>query len=164
VLVGHSYGGAVITEAGAHDKVTVVVYITAFAPDEGESVNTLIAGYPRDAPASSILPPSSGFMFQDRTRFHDSFCADLPAGEAAYMADSQVPWGAEALAGLVSKPAWRSKPSWYLVATEDQMIPPSVQRAMAQRIGATTVDVAASHAVYMSQPAAVAAFIRQARA
>ncbi len=163
VLVGHSYGGAVITEAGIHDKVTALVYISAFAPDKGESVNTLIAEATPGAPTSPILPPTGGFLFQDRAKFHDSFGGDLPAADAAFMADSQVPWGVDALAGPVTEPAWRSKPSWYLIATEDHMIPPSAQRAMAQRAGASTVDVAASHAVYMSQPAAVAALIRQAR-
>jgi pimeloyl-ACP methyl ester carboxylesterase len=163
VLVGHSYGGAVITEAGTHDKVAALVYIAAFAPDKGESVNTLIAEATPGAPASPILPPAGGFMFQDRAKFPGSFGGDLPAADAAFMADSQVPWGMDALAGPVTEPAWRSKPSWYLIATEDHMIPPSAQRAMAQRAGATTVDVAASHAVYMSQPAAVAALIRQAR-
>jgi pimeloyl-ACP methyl ester carboxylesterase len=163
VLVGHSYGGAVITEAGTHDKVAALVYIAAFAPDKGESVNTLIAEATPGAPASPILPPAGGFMFQDRAKFPGSFAGDLPAADAAFMADSQVPYGVDALAEPVTEPAWRSKPSWYLIATEDHMIPPSAQRAMAQRAGATTVDVAASHAVYMSQPAAVAALIRQAR-
>ena len=163
VLAGHSYGGAVITEAGTHDKVTALVYIAAFAPDRGESVSTLIAGPPPGAPASPILPPAGGFLFQDRAKFPDSFGADLPAADAAFMAGSQVPWGVDALAGPVTEPAWRSRPSWYLIATDDHMIAPSAQRAMAQRAGATTVDVAASHAVYMSQPAAVAALIRQAR-
>jgi pimeloyl-ACP methyl ester carboxylesterase len=102
-------------------------------------------------------------LFQDRAKFHDWFGGDLPAADAAFMAGSQVPRGVDALAGPVTEPAWRSKPSWYLIATEDHMIPPSAQRAMAQRAGATTVDVAASHAVYLSQPAAVAALIRQAR-
>jgi pimeloyl-ACP methyl ester carboxylesterase len=162
VLVGHSYGGAVITEAGTHEKVETLVYIAAFALDKGESVNTLIADPPPGAPTSPILPPAGGFLFQDRAKFHDSFAGDLPAADAAFMADSQVAWGVDALAGPVTEPAWHSKPSWYLIATEDHMIPPSAQRAMAQRAGAATVDVAASHAVYMSQPAAVAALIRQA--
>ncbi|MBO0850564.1 MAG: alpha/beta hydrolase [Pseudonocardia sp.] len=163
VLVGHSYGGAVITEAGTHDKVTDLVYIAAFAPDKGESVDMLIVEATPGAATSPILPPTGGFMFQDRARFPDEFGADLPAADAAFMADSQVPWGADALTEPVTEPAWRSKPSRYLIATEDRMIPPSAQRAMARRAGATTVDVAASHAVYMSRPAAVAALIRQTR-
>jgi pimeloyl-ACP methyl ester carboxylesterase len=160
VLVGHSYGGAVITEAGTHDKVTALVYIAAFVPDKGESVETL-GGTP-DTPGSSILPASSGFMFQDRARFHNSFGADLPAADAAFMADSQVPWGVDAMTGPVTEPAWRRKPTWYVIATEDRMIPPSAQRAMAQRACANEVAVAASHAVYMSQPHAVADVVRQA--
>ena len=163
VLVGHSYGGAVITEAGTRDKVSALVYIAALAPDAGESANTLLNEARPGEATSPILPPTRGFMFQDRARFHDSFGADLPAEDAAFIADSQVPYGVDAHAGPVTEPAWRSKPSWYLIATEDRMIPPSAQRAMAQRAGATTVSVAASHAVYMSQPTAVAALIRQAR-
>ena len=164
ILVGHSYGGAVITEAGTHDSVAGLVYITAFAPDAGESVNTLIADPPPGAPVPPILPPQDGFLFLDRERFAYSFAADLPAREAAFMADSQVPWGVEALGGAVSEPAWRSKPSWYLVATEDRMIPPPAQRAMAERAGATVTEEAGSHAIYVSKPHAVAALIAQAAA
>jgi pimeloyl-ACP methyl ester carboxylesterase len=162
ILVGHSYGGAVVTEAGVADKVTALVYIAAFAPDKGESVNALIADPPPEAPVPPILPPKDGFLFLDRDKFHASFAGDVPADLAAFMADSQVPWGVEALAGLVNEPAWRVKPSWYLVATHDRMIPPPAQRAMAGRAGSTTVEVAASHAVYVSQPEAVANLIRQA--
>ncbi|MDT5119061.1 MAG: hypothetical protein QOE30_4800 [Mycobacterium sp.] len=160
VLVGHSYGGAVITEAGTHDKVTALVYVAAFAPDKGESVQTLGDG--PDAPGSPIVPAPGGFLFQDRAKFHASFGADLSAADAVFLADSQVPWAVDAMAGLVTEPAWRGKPSWYLIATEDRMIPLSAQRAMAQRASATQVDAAASHAVYMSQPRAVADFIRLA--
>ena len=162
VLVGHSYGGAVITEAGTDQNVAAVVYIAAFAPDAGESVNTLIAGFPSDVPGPPILPPKDGFLFLDREKFHASFAGDLPAEEAAFMADSQVPWGVDALGGPVTDPAWRVKPSWYLVTTEDRMIPPAAQRTMSQRIGSTVVEVAASHSVYVSQPAAVADLIKQA--
>jgi pimeloyl-ACP methyl ester carboxylesterase len=122
VLVGHSYGGAVITEAGLHEKVAALVYITAFAPDKGESVNTLIAGFPADGPQPPIPPPRDGFLFLDRDKFHASFAGDLPAGQAAFMADSQVPWGVNALGGTISEASWRIKPSWYLVATDDRMI------------------------------------------
>ncbi len=160
VLVGHSYGGAVITEAGTHSKVTALVYVAAFVPDRGESVQAL-GGEP-DAAGSPIVRAAGGFMFQDRERFHASFGADLSAGDAVFMADSQVPWGVGAMTGLVTEPAWRDTPSWYLIATEDQMITASAQRTMARRADATTVEVAASHAVYMSQPSAVAALIRQA--
>jgi pimeloyl-ACP methyl ester carboxylesterase len=160
VLVGHSYGGAVITEAGTHHKVVALVYIAAFAPDGGESVDAL-GGNP-DAAGSPIVAAPGGFYFQDREKFHSSFGADLSARDAAFLADSQVPWGADAMTGTVTEPAWRVKPSWYLIATEDRMITTSAQRAMAQRVGATTVEVTGSHAVYMSQPRAVAAFIRTA--
>jgi pimeloyl-ACP methyl ester carboxylesterase len=164
ILVGHSYGGAVISEAGTHDRVAALVYICAFAPDAGESVNTLIAGFPADGPQPPILPPVDGFLFLDRANFHHSFAGDLPAEQAMFLADAQVPWGVEALAGNVTEPAWRTKESWYLVTTEDLMIPPAAQRIMSERIGATVVDVAASHSVYVSQPAAVANLIKQAAA
>ena len=162
VLVGHSYGGAVITEAGLDEKVAALVYITAFAPDKGESVNTLIAGFPADGPQPPILPPRDGFLFLDRDKFHASFAGDLPADLAAFMADSQVPWGVNALGGMISEASWRIKPSWYLVATDDRMIPPPAQRAMAERTGATVTEVPGSHSVYLSQPQAVASLIKQA--
>jgi pimeloyl-ACP methyl ester carboxylesterase len=162
ILVGHSYGGAVITEAGTHPKVAALVYIAAFAPDKGESVNTLIADAPPGAPVPPILPPQDGFLFLDREKFAESFAADIPAEQASFMADSQVPWGVAALSGVISEPAWREKPSWYLVTTEDRMIPPPAQRAMSERAGATTVEVTGSHAIYLSQPQAVAALIKQA--
>ena len=162
VLVGHSYGGAVITEAGRSDKVAALVYVAAFAPDKGESVSTLIADPPPGAPVPPILPPRDGFLLLDPAKFGASFAADLPAAEAAFMAASQVPWGVGALDGAISEPAWRTKPSRYLVATEDRMIPPTAQRAMAERAGAVVTEVRASHAVYLSQPAAVAALIARA--
>jgi pimeloyl-ACP methyl ester carboxylesterase len=162
VLVGHSYGGAVISEAGNDPKVKALVYITAFAPDKGESVQTLIANPPPGAPVPPILPPQNGFLFLDRAKFADSFAADVKPEEAAFMADSQVPWGLNALGGAVSEPAWRSKPSWYLVSTEDKMIPPPAQRQMAKRAGSTVVETQGSHAVYVSQPQAVIKLIEQA--
>ncbi|MFJ3841716.1 alpha/beta fold hydrolase [Streptomyces sp. NPDC090054] len=161
-LVGHSYGGVVITEAGNHPKVNALVYIAAFAPDKGESVSTLIADPPPGAPVPPILPPDQGFLFLDRDKFVDSFAGDLPRAQAEFMADSQVPWGVDALGGTVSQPAWRTKRAWYLIATDDRMIPPPAQHAMSERIGAQTVEVAASHSVYVSQPDAVADLIRQA--
>ncbi|MFK0286214.1 alpha/beta fold hydrolase [Streptomyces sp. NPDC090499] len=164
VLVGHSYGGAVISEAGNHPKVAALVYVAAFAPDKGESVNSLIADPPPDAPVPPILPPQDGFLFLDRERFADSFAADVPAELAAFMADSQVPWGVDALGGAVSEPAWRVKPSWYLVAADDRMIPPPAQRAMSERAGSQVVEVPGSHAVYVSKPAEVAALIKRAAA
>src|SRR5262249_34654756 len=155
----HSYGGAVITEAGNHDKVAALGYIAAFAPDTGESVNTLIAEPPPGAPVPPILPPENGFLFLDRDKFHASFAGDLPADQAAFMADSQFPGGVDAPAGTKSDPAWRTKRAWYLLPTEDKMIPPPAQRAMSQRAGATVTEVAASHSVYLSQPSAVANLI-----
>ena len=162
VLVGHSYGGVVITEAGRNPKVQALVYIAAFAPDTGESVDSLIKDPPPGAPVPPILPPQDGLLFLDRDKFAESFAADVEPNKAAFMADSQVPWGVEALAGAVSEPAWKIKPSWYLVATDDHMIPPPAQHAMAQRAGSTKVEQAGSHSVYVSHPEAVAALIEQA--
>ena len=162
VLVGHSYGGAVITEAGNDAKVGALVYITAFALSKGESVASLIKDPPPGAPVPPILPPREGFLFLDRAKFAASFAADVEAQKAAFMADSQVPWGVEALGGVVSTPAWESKPSWYLVATRDKMIPPEAQQFMAKRAGANVTEVGGSHAVYVSQPKAVAAVIEKA--
>jgi pimeloyl-ACP methyl ester carboxylesterase len=162
ILVGHSYGGAVITEAGTHPKVAGLVYITAFAPDKGESVASLIKDPPPGAPVPPILPPQDGFLFLDKAKFPASFAGDVEAEEAAFMADSQVPWGVEALSGSISEPAWRAKPSWYLVVTEDKMIPPAAQRLMAKRAGSAVVETKGSHAIYVSQPAAVADLIEQA--
>ena len=162
VLVGHSYGGAVITEAGNDPKVTGLVYIAAFAPDKGESVSSLIKDPPPGAPVPPILPPRDGYLFLDRAKFAASFAADVDAETAAFMADSQVPWGLDALGGSISEPAWKAKPSWYLVAKDDRMIPPPAQRFMAKRAGASVVEVAGSHAIYVSQPGAVAALIAQA--
>jgi pimeloyl-ACP methyl ester carboxylesterase len=164
VLVGHSYGGAVITQAGNNDNVAALVYIAAFAPDNGESVNTLIANPPPGAPVPPILPPKDGFLFLDREKFAASFAGDVPAEQAAFMADSQVPWGVGALSGSITEAAWRTKPSWYLVTTEDRMIPPPAQRAMSERAGSTVVEAAGSHSIYVSQPAAVVALIEQAAA
>jgi pimeloyl-ACP methyl ester carboxylesterase len=162
ILVGHSYGGAVITEAGNDPKVAGLVYIAAFAPDGGESVETLIKNPPPSAPVPPILPPQDGFLYLDRSKFAAAFAADVNPGLAAFMADSQVPWGVQALGGTISEPAWKSKPSWYLVSTDDRMIPPDAQRAMSKRAGSKVVEVKGSHAVYVSQPQAVASLIEQA--
>ena len=164
ILVGHSYGGVVVSETGTDPKVAAVVYIAAFAADAGESVSTLIANPPPGASVPPILPPVDGFLMLDKEKFAASFAADVRPSLAAFMADSQVPWGVAALEGKVTKPAWRVKPSWYLVATDDKMIPPPAQRQMANRAGATTVEVPGSHAVYVSDPAAVANLIKQAAA
>lgn len=162
VLVGHSYGGVVITEAGNNSKVSKLVYITAFAPDKGKSVASLIANPPPGAPVPPILPPQDGFLFLDRTKFADSFAGDVDPEKAAFMANSQVPWGLEALQGAVTEPSWRKKPSWYLVAMDDRMIPPPAQMMMAKRAGSTIVESKGSHAVYVSKPEAVASIIKSA--
>ncbi|RZU65226.1 pimeloyl-ACP methyl ester carboxylesterase [Microterricola gilva] len=164
VLVGHSYGGAVITEAGAHEKVAALVYVTAFAPDQGESVNSLLASFPADGPQPPILPPVNGYLFLDREKFAASFAADVSPAESAFMADAQVPWGLEALGGIVTEAAWRVKPSWYLHVSEDRMIPPVAQSSMAERIGATVSETPGSHAIYVSRPKVVADLIRTAAA
>jgi len=162
ILVGHSYGGVVVTEAGTDPKVAGLVYITAFAPDQGESVGKLIANPPPGARVPPILPPKDGFLSLDHAKFASAFAADVKPDVAAFMADSQVPWGVAALNGEGSAPTWKSKPSWYLVATNDKMIPVDAQRMMAKRAGAKTVDQAGSHAVYVSKPEAVAKVIEQA--
>jgi pimeloyl-ACP methyl ester carboxylesterase len=162
ILVGHSYGGAVITEAGNDQRVVGLVYIAAFAPDRGESVSSLIKNPPPGAPVPPILPPVDGYLMLDKAKFPASFAGDVSPEEAAFMADSQVPWGMNALGGAVTEPAWKAKPSWYLLTTEDRMIPPDAQRQMSKRAGATVVEVKASHAVYVSQPQAVAHIIEAA--
>jgi len=162
VLVGHSYGGAIITEAGNHPNVKALVYVTAFAPDQGESVSTLIKDPPPGAPVPPILPPQDGYLFLDRGKFPASFAGDVEPSKAAFMADSQVPWGVEALSGAISKPAWKGKPSWYLLVTDDRMIPIAAQRAMSQRAGAKTAEVGGSHSIYVSNPAAVVDLIEKA--
>src|SRR5947207_1977333 len=162
ILVGHSYGGAVITEAGNDPKVAGLVYIAAFALDDGESVSSLIKDPPPGAPVPPILPPQDGFLFLDKAKFAASFAADVDTERAAFMADSQVPWGVAALSGAVNKAAWKTKPSWYLVATEDKMIPPPAQHFMSKRAGSTVIEVTGSHAMYESQPRAVAKLIETA--
>jgi pimeloyl-ACP methyl ester carboxylesterase len=162
ILVGHSYGGVVITQAGNDPKVVGLVYIAAFAPDRGESVAALIKDPPPGAPVPPILPPQDGYLFLDRNKFAASFAADVPRAKAEFMADSQVPWGLEALSGTVTEAAWRNKPSWYLIATDDKMIPPAAQEFMSKRAGSTVAQTRGSHAVYVSQPQAVAALIEKA--
>jgi pimeloyl-ACP methyl ester carboxylesterase len=162
ILVGHSYGGAVITEAGNDPKVAGLVYVAAFAPERGESVSTVIKDPKPGAPVPPILPPQDGYLLLDKAKFAASFAGDVSPDKAAFMADAQVPWGAEALSGTISAPAWKTKPSWYLVTTEDKMIPPAAQRLMAKRAGSTVVEVKGSHSIYVSQPQAVASLIEQA--
>jgi pimeloyl-ACP methyl ester carboxylesterase len=164
ILVGHSYGGVVITEAGNDPKVAGLVYIAAFAPDNGESVASIIKNPAPGAPVPPILPPREGFLYLDKAKFAAAFAADVEPNLAAFMAESQVPWGLDALNGTVTEPAWKSKPSWYLVATDDHMIPPDAQRFMSKRAGAKVVETKGSHALYVSRPAPVAALIKQAAA
>jgi pimeloyl-ACP methyl ester carboxylesterase len=162
VLVGHSYGGVVITEAGRDPKVSALVYVAAFAPDQGESVASLLAGAPPDAPKPPILPPVDGFLTIDKARFAEAFAADVAPDVARFMADSQQAWGVQGFSGAVGSPAWKAKPSWYLVAQDDRMIPPDAQRSMAGRTGATVRSVPGSHAVFVSNPQVVAALIEEA--
>ena len=162
ILVGHSYGGAVISEAGNDPKVVGLVYITAFALDKGESVASLLANPAPDAPVPPLLPPVDGFLLLDREKFPASFAADVKPSLASFMADSQVPWGVEALQGAVSQPAWRSKPSWYLVTKDDKMIPPPAQRAMAERARAEVTETPGSHSIFLSNPEVVASVIKKA--
>jgi pimeloyl-ACP methyl ester carboxylesterase len=164
ILVGHSYGGVVITESGNDAKVKGLVYVAAFAPDTGESVSSLIANPPPGAATPPILPPQDGFLLLDRAKFAAAFAADVKPAQAAFMADSQVPWGVAALQGQVTTPAWKSRPSWYLVTADDHMIPAPAQRQMAARAKATVVTTAASHAVYVSKPQVVADLIEQTAA
>jgi pimeloyl-ACP methyl ester carboxylesterase len=162
VLVGHSYGGAVITEAGTHPNVAGLVYITAFAPDKGESVNTIISSAPPGAPQPPILPPVNGFLFLDRDKMPASFAGDLDAETAGFMADSQVPWGVDCLSGVITDPAWKGRPSWYLTVRDDKMIPFPAQQFMAKRAGSTVSEVGGSHAIYVSNAKAVASLIENA--
>src|ERR1700682_2657315 len=162
ILVGHSYGGAVITEAGNDPKVVGLVYIAAFALDKGESVSSLIKNPPPGAPVPPLLPPVDGFLLLDKAKFPASFAGDVSPEKAEFMADSQVPWGVDALGGTISEPAWKAKPSWYLLTTEDRMLPPDAQRAMSKRAGATVGEVKSSHAVHVSHPQAVAHIIEEA--
>ena len=162
ILVGHSYGGVVITEAGNDPTVAGLVYIAAFAPEKGESVSSLIKDPVPGAPVPPILPPVNGYLFLDKAKFAASFAGDVDSEKAGFMAESQVPWGVEALNGAITEPAWKTKPSWYLVTTEDKMIPPEAQRFMSKRAGSKVLEVAGSHAIYVSQPKAVADLIRTA--
>jgi pimeloyl-ACP methyl ester carboxylesterase len=162
ILVGHSYGGAVITQSGNDPKVAALVYITAFAPDKGESVASLIAHPVPGAPVPPILPPQDGFLMLDKAKFAASFAADVNPELASFMANSQVPWGVEALNGVITEPAWKNKKSWYMIATTDKMIPPAAQHFMAERANATIVEAAGSHAIYVSEPVAVARVIERA--
>jgi pimeloyl-ACP methyl ester carboxylesterase len=162
ILVGHSYGGAIITEAGNDDKVAGLVYVTAFVPDAGETLLSLLQAGP-PAPNSGILPPENGFVWYDKAKFHSGFCADLSKEKADFMYAAQVPVAASVFGSSVSKAAWKTRPSWYIVGTEDQTIPPDGERFMAKRAGAKITEVkGASHVVFISQPKIVADVIETA--
>nr|WP_314543173.1 alpha/beta hydrolase [uncultured Massilia sp.] len=165
VLVGHSYGGAVIGEAGDDPKVKALVYLAAFVPDVGESIASLNddPAAPGETPAP-ILPPQDGFLVIDPAQFAQAFAADVDAGLTRFMADAQLPWGLGAVTATATRAAWRCKPAHYLVATEDRMIPPRAQWQMAGRAGAHIAETGASHALMLSRPDVVAAFIERAAA
>jgi pimeloyl-ACP methyl ester carboxylesterase len=162
ILVGHSYGGAVISQAGSDPKVVGLVYIAAFALDNGESVGSWIKNWPPGVPAPPVLPPQDGFLLLDREKFPAAFAADVTPDLAEFMASSQVPWGVAAVNGVLTDAAWKTKPSWYLLTTEDHMILPDAERFMAKRAGSKVVEIKASHAVFVSHPDAVVSLIEQA--
>ena len=162
LLVGHSYGGAVITEAGNDPKRRWARLHRRVCAERRRVSQYADRESAPGAPVPPILPPVDGYLFLDKTKFQASFAGDVDAAKAAFMADSQVPWGVKALGGTISKAAWKTKPSWYLVPTEDKMIPPDAQRFMAKRAGATVVEERASHSVYVSRPEAVAGIIVKA--
>lgn len=162
ILVGHSYGGAIITEAGNSDKVVGLVYIAAFVPDAGETLLQLVQSGP-PTPNSGIEAPSAdGFIWYGKAKFHSGFCADLSKEKADFLYDSQVPIAASAFGATVSKAAWKTKPSWYIVATDDQTVPIEGARFMAKRANSKITEIKASHAVYVSQAKAVADVIVKA--
>ena len=162
VLVGHSYGGAIITEAGNDPKVAGLVYICAFQPDANETLLSLLQAGP-PAPNSGILPPDqNGYVWYDMAKYHSGFCADLPREQAAFLADSQIPVNASVFGASIAQPAWKTKPSWYVIGTEDQTIPPDGQRFMAKRAGSKVTEIKGSHLVFMSRPKEVADVIETA--
>ena len=162
ILVGHSYGGSVITEAGNHPNVKALVYIAAFALDAGESCATIEAAVPQASKA--FKPDSNGNWWIEQEHFAADFAADLPKDQAQFMAISQVPISTDAFTHKVTNPAWKTKPTWYMVATEDRSINPEQERMMAKRAHATTVEVNASHVAYMSHPREAAKLIEEAAA
>jgi pimeloyl-ACP methyl ester carboxylesterase len=162
LLVGHSYGGAVITEAGDLPNVASLVYIAAFAPDEGEGLGAITEHMP-PAAAATIAPDSDGYVWIAQDKFHESFCQDLPADEALVMAITQKAPVGSTFGDTVTDAAWRKKPSWYQVSTEDRMIHPDNERRMAERMSpCKTIELAASHASLASQPTAVCDLIEEA--
>lgn len=165
VLVGHSYGGMVVSAAGDEPNVRSLVYIAAFQPDKGESLAALAARKPvPDAAPDAIKATPDGFLYLDPAAFPTAFAADLPRAEAVFMAHSQVLAARGAFSAEAGEPVWRTKPSWALVATQDRSINPDLERDMAKRAGSTVREVKASHAVYLSHPAVVAKLIEVAAA
>ena len=162
LLVGHSYGGAVITEAGSDQKVAGLVYVAAFAPGAGESAGSLGASVEPAPMNAEIRPDPQGFLKLTRAGVLNGFAQDLPEAEKSLQFATQAPTAARALGGAVSTPAWKTRPSWYIVATEDRAIQPSLERRMAEQIGAKTVSVASSHLVMLSHPEDVAKLIVEA--
>ena len=164
LLIGHSYGGAVITEAGSDQKVAGLVYVAAFAPDIGQSAGSLGAAGEPPPMNAEIRPDPQGFLKLTRAGVYDDFAQDLPEAEKSLLFATQAPTAAKALGGVVSTPAWKTKPSWYIVATEDRAIQPELERSMAKQISAQTVSVSASHLVMLSHPDDVAKLIIEAAA
>jgi pimeloyl-ACP methyl ester carboxylesterase len=165
ILVGHSYGGAVITEAGNDPKVAGLVYIAAFAPGAGESLETLSKNAAPGSPVPPVLPPIDGFLFLDQAKFHEAFASDVDAKQAKFMAVSQAPLSVASFATPITAPAWKAKRSWALVPTGDKMIGEAGLTFMARRAGATIVEFnGGSHAIYVSQPKVVADLIEKAAA
>ena len=160
ILVGHSYGGTIISEAGNHPKVKALVYVAAFAPDSAEDPKALRAARP--PVTTNVVQVGDGFIIRNPDSFAADFAADLPKDVSRFMAISQVPTSTKALTSPITTAAWRSKPSWYVVATEDRIINPELQRYMAQRAGSKTVEIKGSHSVFIAQPAAVAKVIQEA--
>lgn len=162
ILVGHSYGGSVITQAGNDPKVRSLVYLAAFAPDAGESVAKLAETPIPGEPGAPLLPPKDGFLIVDPAKFPAAFAGDVDLATTTFLANAQTPWGLGAVGGVVTTAAWKSKPSYFLITTQDRVVPPTAQRTMACRAGGKTTEIASSHAVMVSHPVEVAAFIESA--
>ena len=165
ILVGHSYGGAVITEAAAgNPNVKALVYVAAFAPDEGETLNGLIEQFSPSPLGKSVVPDSAGFLYIDRTRFQAVFANDLAEDEAALLAATQKPLAAPIFGEVVNAAAWKTIPSWYVVSTQDNAINPDLERFMAKRMGAKTREIKASHVSFISNPSEISKVIESAAA
>jgi pimeloyl-ACP methyl ester carboxylesterase len=163
ILVGHSYGGAVITEAGAgNSKVKGLVYVAAFAPDAGETLNGLIERFSPSPLSTAVVPDSAGFLYIDRAKFHDVFANDLPEDEAELLAATQKPLAAAIFGEPAKTAAWKTLPSWYVVSTRDNAINPDLERFMAKRMNAQTKEIKASHVGFISNPAEIAKVVEAA--